>query len=150
MRAESPSPRIFLVLPNLSLPVALPTAGGYRQRQAPRRRVRFLGIHVCCSETSIYPTSRKGTTSCAAKYCGRAYEAARLFPANSGDFCLSILLISIDEDGCKMGICIKAGRSVNVAILLRAHEAFPVPVAQLLRGLDKGIYSRGKKPKILP
>jgi hypothetical protein len=49
-----------------------------------------------------------------------------------------------------MGICIKAGRPVNVAILLRAHEAFPVPVAQLLRGLDKGIYSRGKKPKILP
>jgi hypothetical protein len=34
-----------------------------------------------------------------------------------------------------MGICIEAGRAINVATLLRSCEAFRVPIAQLLRGL---------------
>ena len=44
---------------------------------------------------------------------------------------------------------IEAGRPITVTTLLRICEAFRVPVAQLLRGLDTGIYRRGEKPKIL-
>ena len=44
---------------------------------------------------------------------------------------------------------IEAGRPITVTTLLRICEAFRVPVAQLLRGLDKGIYRRGDGPKIL-
>ena len=44
---------------------------------------------------------------------------------------------------------IQAGRPITVTTLLRICEAFRVPVAQLLLGLDTGIYRRGEKPKIL-
>jgi len=37
---------------------------------------------------------------------------------------------------------IEAGRTITVTTLLRICEVFRVPVARLLRGLDKGIYSR--------
>jgi hypothetical protein len=36
-----------------------------------------------------------------------------------------------------------------VTTLLRICEAFHVPVERLLQGLDKGIYPRGEKLKIL-
>jgi len=45
---------------------------------------------------------------------------------------------------------IEAGRPITVTTLLRICEAFHVPVARLLQGLDKGIYRRGERPKILP
>jgi transcriptional regulator with XRE-family HTH domain len=45
---------------------------------------------------------------------------------------------------------IEAGRPITVTTLLRICEAFRVPVAQLLRGLDKGVYTRGEKPKFVP
>jgi hypothetical protein len=35
---------------------------------------------------------------------------------------------------------IEAGRSITVTTLLRIGEAFHVPVARPMRGLDKGIY----------
>lgn len=35
---------------------------------------------------------------------------------------------------------IEAGRPITVTTLLRICEAFKVPVARLLQGLDKGIY----------
>jgi transcriptional regulator with XRE-family HTH domain len=35
---------------------------------------------------------------------------------------------------------IEAGRPITVTTLLRICEAFHVPVARLLQGLDKGIY----------
>ena len=44
---------------------------------------------------------------------------------------------------------IEAGRPITVTTLLRICETFRVPVAQLLRGLDTGIYRRAEKPKIL-
>ena len=44
---------------------------------------------------------------------------------------------------------IEAGGPITVTTLLRICEAFQVPVAPLLQGLDKGIYRRGGKPKIL-
>ena len=37
---------------------------------------------------------------------------------------------------------IEAGRPITVTTLLRICEAFHLPVARLLRGLDKGIYGR--------
>jgi transcriptional regulator with XRE-family HTH domain len=35
---------------------------------------------------------------------------------------------------------IEAGRPITVTTLLRICEVFRVPVARLLKGLDKGIY----------
>jgi transcriptional regulator with XRE-family HTH domain len=37
---------------------------------------------------------------------------------------------------------IEAGRPITVTTLLRICEVFRLPVARLLKGLDKGIYSR--------
>jgi transcriptional regulator with XRE-family HTH domain len=44
---------------------------------------------------------------------------------------------------------IEAGRPITVTTVLRICEVFHVPVARLLQGLDKGIYRRVEKPKIL-
>jgi len=42
---------------------------------------------------------------------------------------------------------IEAGRPITVTTLLRISEVFRLPVAQLLRGLDEGIYQCDEKPK---
>jgi len=45
---------------------------------------------------------------------------------------------------------IEAGRPITLTTLLRICEAYRVPVARMLQGLDKGVYRREEKPKILP
>lgn len=53
----------------------------------------------------------------------------------------------ISSDSARHGQQIEAGRAITVTTLLRICEAFEMPMAKVVRGLDAGIY---EKPTAVP